>query len=518
MVKKYGALAVLLLAVLLGCGKQDETWLVKVKDQTLREDIFTRRYKMSREYTQHPVITPEIIKLFIEKNLLNNLFFQAEGAALKLDQDSTIAPQLAQEERRMLTRNNGPLFKAVVPASFTISEEEVQTAYAWGQQEYKVSHILVKSPALADSIYTALVNGADFAAMVQKYSMDVSTVEKNGQIEPYLTWSNLAPAYAEAVRNTPPGSYTKPVRTNYGYHVARVDERRNRQQPPLEDIRKEIEGDLRNQKQGMFIEEYTEGLATKYHIRVDSLLYLRISPALTANKPGVKVAFSLISAEDLKKSLVSHDGGKWSVRETLEKYQQMTRGNTYRLNRYEDMVDFAKKAALQELMVLDAKARKLDQDPEFKKDFLYAKNQLLGQKCRERLVTRAVKVLDEEINAYYEAHKAEYKDRPLGELRSTIRSRLYSEKTQALQDQVTAELRKKYPEKWNEKALQKTAAALNAEKAAASKAPAGGPPPGVGQMPGQQPGQQPGQMPGQRPGRPGPPPDTQPPAPPQGVR
>jgi len=500
MIKKYLGFAFLLTSLLIGCAKKDEGWLVKVKDQTLRDDILTRRYKMSREFSQHPAITPEILKVFIEKTLLNNLFFKAEGNALKLDQDSTIAEQIRQEERRMLTRNNGPLFKAVVPASFSVSEEEIRNAYEWGKQEFKLSHILVKSPTLADSIYSALMAGADFKTLVTRYSMDMNTIENGGSIAPWLSWNQLAPPSAEAVRNTPTGSYTKPILGGFGYQILRIDERRERQQPPFEQARTEIEGNLKNQKQGLFVENYTNDLYSKFNLAIDSLLFVKIAPALQGNSAGAKVDYALISPEDQKKTLVSWKGGQWSVRETLDKYLQMTRGNAYRLTRYEDVADFARKANLQELMLLDARARKLDQTEEFKRDFFYAKNQLLGQKCREKLITRAVKVSEEEITAFYESHKSEYKDRPLAELRSTLRSRIYSAKMAELQEKVTADLRKKYPEKWNEKALKKTAEALNAEKAALSKAPA---------QPQARTGQ-PGGMPGQRP--------DMPPAPPQGVR
>ncbi len=479
--RRYWMLGLLLALGLLACGKKDETWLVKVKDQTLREDLFTRRYKMSREYAQHPVITPEIVKQFIEKNLLNNLYFQAEGAALKLDQDSTLAAQIAQEERRMLTRNGGPLFKAVVPASFPVDSQSVKAAYEYGKLEFKLSHILVKSPSLADSIYQALTAGADFSTLVKKYSMDVNTLETRGQIGPYLTWSNLAPSAAAAVRNTAVGSCTRPVLTGYGYQILRVDERRERKQPPIEQAWGQIEGDLRNQKQGLFIESYADSLNRKFHLKVDSLIFVRIAPALHSDKPGVKVDYALITPEDQKKTLVSYDGTSQSVREILDKYMQMTRGNAYRLSRFEDIVDFAKKSSLQDLMLLDAKARKLDQSPEFKADFLYARNQFLGQKCRERLVTRAVKVQDAEIDAFYEAHKEEYKNQALPQVRSTIRGRLYSEKTLQLQDKVTAELIKKYPVQWDDKAVKKTAEALNADKAKNPTTP--GAPRGMGQPP-----------------------------------
>jgi foldase protein PrsA len=466
--KKYWRLGLLLVLAVLACSRKDEVWLVKVGDSTLSEDVVSRRYKMSREYAQHPVVTAEVLKQFIEKNLLNMLYFQAEGVALKLDQDSTIALQLTQEERRLLTRNGGPLFKAIVPATFPVTDQEVQTAYEWGKQECKISHILVKSPGLADSIHSALTNGADFGAMVQKYSMDVNTLATGGQIGPYLTWFNLAPAAAEAIRHTAVGSFTRPIRTGYGYQILRVDERRDRKQPAIEQARAEIESNLKSQKQGTVIEEYSHELYQKFNLKVDSLVFVRIAPALHNAKPGEKVNWAMISPEDQNSTLMQHDGAKWSVRETLSKFEQMTRGTVYQLTRYEDVVDFVQKASIQDLMVLDAKARKLDQTPEFKKEYINARDQILGQKCRERLVTRSIRVLDEEVADYYQAHQAEFNGRTIAEVRPTILSRLQSARTTELQDKVMADLRKKHSEKWNDKELQKTAEAVNAEKSAAA--------------------------------------------------
>lgn len=503
---KFLVAALLLTALLIACGEKEANWLVKVKDQTLRSDLFVRRYKMTKDYTQHPAINPALLRQFIEKNQLPNLAFQAEGYALGLDKDSTIAAQIANEERRMLTRNNGPLFKAVVPASFDITEAELTAAWEKGNTEYRLAHILVKSPQLADSISQALQSGAGFEALVTKYSMDPNTVETRGEMAGWINWMQMAPTFADAVLAAPAGSYTKPVSTNYGYHIIKVLEIRPRQNPSLEASRANIAKTLQMQKQGQFIEDYLRGLYEKYDLKVDSVLAMRILPAMIAAKPPAKVDFAMISPEDQKKTLMTYDGGQWSVRETLDRYIAMTRGSNYRLTRYADLTDFVRKASITDMMYRDAKARKLDQNDEFRSDFEYGRSQLVGQKARERLVTRAVQLTDADLLAFYEQHKADYQNKPLSEIQSTVRARLQSTRTLELQDKKTAELIAKYKPKWNEKELEKVAAELNAAKAeTAANRPAG-----AGQMPGGTPSQMPVPMPSRSP-------DT-PPAPPQGVR
>ncbi len=478
MLKRYVWLVLAVVVVLLACGEDKGTWLVKVKNQTLEQEPFIRRYKMAREYSQHPAITTELIKQFIDKNQLENLLFQAEAHALKLDQDSTIAAQLKQEKRRMLTRNGGPLFKAVVPASFTPTEEELQAAYEHGKKEYKVSHILVKSQSLADSIHQALQNGAGFTALVEKYTMDPNTREHGGQMPNFLNWMQMAPHFAEAVRNTPVGNFSKPTHTNYGYHIIRIDEVRDRWQPPYEEALKDIQSGVTTQKQSVFIENYINELPIKFNLKIDAALVEKLLPALQAGSGASRVDYTLIAADMLQKPIMAYDGGQWSVAETLEKINKTLRGNAYQLRRYEDVADFIYKVSVPDMMERDAIHRKLDQTDQFRKDFAYTRDQLLGQKARERLVTRAVKVEEADVRAFYEAHKVEYKNRPYEELQSTLRGRVSSLKNQEQQQAVIKELRDKYKPVWNQKMLLQVAETMNAEKAQAmNRAPQANQPP-----------------------------------------
>lgn len=74
----------------------------------------------------------------------------------------------------------------------------------------------------ADNIYAELIdrNGKNWKEMVAKYSEDKGTIESKGNLTPF-TVSRLVPQFIEAIKQLKPGEISKPVRTNYGYHIIR---------------------------------------------------------------------------------------------------------------------------------------------------------------------------------------------------------------------------------------------------------------------------------------------------------
>lgn len=98
----------------------------------------------------------------------------------------------------------------------------------------KASHILIrptaegdaavqKAKALADSIKTAIQNGADFATLATKYSADGGSAKKGGDLGWFADGRMLKP-FNDACLNNPKGS-TVVVETQYGYHVIRVEDK-----------------------------------------------------------------------------------------------------------------------------------------------------------------------------------------------------------------------------------------------------------------------------------------------------
>lgn len=110
-------------------------------------------------------------------------------------------------------------------------------AYQRMQQEVDVSHLLIPvsedaTPADTLSAYETILalrkrilNGEDFASLARQYSKDQASAVKGGSLG-YLTAFNLTYPLETAAYQTPVGGVSVPVRTKFGYHLVRPNERR----------------------------------------------------------------------------------------------------------------------------------------------------------------------------------------------------------------------------------------------------------------------------------------------------
>ena len=83
--------------------------------------------------------------------------------------------------------------------------------------EFRASHILVKDQGKAEEIYNRVKNGESFASLAHQYSTCPSK-EKGGDLG-WFKEGQMVPAFENAVRRMSTGSISKPVRTQFGWHV-----------------------------------------------------------------------------------------------------------------------------------------------------------------------------------------------------------------------------------------------------------------------------------------------------------
>jgi peptidyl-prolyl cis-trans isomerase SurA len=84
----------------------------------------------------------------------------------------------------------------------------------------------VQAIKLSDSLYSKLIEGADFKFIATKFSEDPGTKEKNGQYN-NCKYGTFTPEFEEVVRKLKPFKISKPFKTPYGYHIAQVLKKSN---------------------------------------------------------------------------------------------------------------------------------------------------------------------------------------------------------------------------------------------------------------------------------------------------
>lgn len=131
-----------------------------------------------------------------------------------------------------------------------------------GKAEIRARHILVPSEAEALQVIKDLDGGADFAELAKKRSSDPSS-QRGGDLG-YFLKEEMVPEFSKEAFGLKTGSYSKaPVKTQFGFHVIKVEEKREREVPKFEQVAEAIRQQLGNQA----LQQMIEGLRAKADIK-----------------------------------------------------------------------------------------------------------------------------------------------------------------------------------------------------------------------------------------------------------
>ncbi|GAB6042301.1 peptidylprolyl isomerase [Endothiovibrio diazotrophicus] len=143
-----------------------------------------------------------------------------------------------------------------------VSDEEVKQAYdkfvgGESHTEYKARHILVKEESEAKALIKELDGGADFAELAKKKS--TGPTGKNGGDLGWFEPKTMVKPFSDAVKDMKKGTYTKePVKTQFGWHVIKLEDTRQKEPPSLDQMRGRITMFLRNQKMQEYMAKLRE--------------------------------------------------------------------------------------------------------------------------------------------------------------------------------------------------------------------------------------------------------------------
>ncbi len=156
-------------------------------------------------------------ELLYQKGLLAGLDKDPEiKAVIKAGMKEAIATKFVDRE---LTRN------IIVPMNTVDSIYALQKdLYKLDKDRYRASHILVSDASEAEALYNRLKKGDSFAALARDYSKDRQTAEKGGDIG-FFSPDQIDPTIAETAKNLKVGSFSKPIKMPYGYHIILLTDR-----------------------------------------------------------------------------------------------------------------------------------------------------------------------------------------------------------------------------------------------------------------------------------------------------
>lgn len=193
-------------------------------------------------------VTPEMMDE-LKKAVVDRELLVQEAQKLGLDNSQEFKTQMEFTRDALLIRELVANFQKNNP----VTDAEVQAEYdkfvaANSGKEYRARHILVEKEDEAKAIIAALKKGGKFDAIAKKQSKDPGSGANGGDLD-WAAPGNYVKEFSEAMVNLAKGKYTEtPVKTQFGYHVIRLDDVREAQLPKLEDIKPQIQQQLGTQK------------------------------------------------------------------------------------------------------------------------------------------------------------------------------------------------------------------------------------------------------------------------------
>jgi peptidyl-prolyl cis-trans isomerase C len=119
------------------------------------------------------------------------------------------------------------------------------------EEEVHARHILVPTEDEAKAILDQLKGGADFATLAKEKSKDPGAAE-GGDLG-YFAKDQMVPEFAEVAFKMYPGQLSNPVKTQFGWHIIKVEDRRTKQPPEFDKVRDQIETFLTRKAQTEYI-------------------------------------------------------------------------------------------------------------------------------------------------------------------------------------------------------------------------------------------------------------------------
>ena len=186
----------------------------------------------------------------------------SEGVKSGLDKSPDVVKQLDLLKENLVAQEE----LKHIDSSLTVSDADLKKAYDENKKDYeqvKARHILIafkgspaaqkgkkelteaEAKAKAEALRNEIVSGkAKFEDVAKKESDDVESGKNGGALGSFGR-SQMVPEFEQAAFNAKPGEVTQPVRTQFGYHIIRVEEHST---TPLEQVKATLEKNVKQKK------------------------------------------------------------------------------------------------------------------------------------------------------------------------------------------------------------------------------------------------------------------------------
>ncbi|MEP3247090.1 MAG: peptidylprolyl isomerase [Sneathiella sp.] len=221
-----------------------DTVVATIDGSEIRESDVKKLYEtLPAQYRQAPYA---MLKVQLVEQLVNMRIVQNAAVAEKYDTQEEFSQTLADlrlqalQEYYLQKKIEAAVTDAALQAEYEKATKDFKAA-----EEIRARHILLKEEQEAKDVITKLNDGGGFEALAKEFSTGPSGPQ-GGDLG-YFTKDRMVPEFAEAAFALEKGKHTsEPVKTQFGWHVIKLEDRRDTQPPAFEAMKEQLSSTLTN--------------------------------------------------------------------------------------------------------------------------------------------------------------------------------------------------------------------------------------------------------------------------------
>ncbi len=263
-------------------GKDDDgkRVLAKVDGHSLTVKEFEEQIKsmppqLQMALMQDPSLKKQLLERWVQLTLMASAARDAGYA-----KDPEVQKRIQELTNAVLARK---YIEKNLQNKVTVSDAEVQKYYKEHKGQFKreesvkARHILIRVPQGADKkqwdeakkkiegIIARLKKGEDFAKLAKEYSEDPGSKNRGGDLG-YFTKGRMVPEFEKAAFALKKGEISGPVKTAFGYHVIKVEDRKPAGEKSFDEVKENIRELLKQQKEAELQKKVLDKLSKKYKV------------------------------------------------------------------------------------------------------------------------------------------------------------------------------------------------------------------------------------------------------------
>jgi peptidyl-prolyl cis-trans isomerase C len=186
----------------------------------------------------------EVKRRAVAEYLIDNLLFAKAAEAAKLDQQPEFTEQMNYLRQRLLRQQYfDKTLRSQVNEADAKKIYDERIANMPQQDEFAARHILVDSEEKAKELRAKIVAGGDFAQLAKENSKDPGTKDQGGMLG-YFTKGQMVPEFEAAALKLQKGEVSEPVKTAFGWHIIKLEDRRRKEPASFETVKTAIVNSL----------------------------------------------------------------------------------------------------------------------------------------------------------------------------------------------------------------------------------------------------------------------------------